>query len=161
MIFNNMSIQTDTHNKKLDNQYYYYTVKKGNDNVNGLDAVRFETDNSDTASFNVPVNESLTVIVKDEKGCEVSREVKISPTGINNTELVKNVIVYPNPTIGLVQVNFSHIPRNTTIRIFNNVGQMIINKEALSLTNQIDLSGYPSGIYTVVAGNTATKIFKK
>jgi hypothetical protein len=79
---------------------------------------------------------------------------------INNTELVKDVIVYTNPTIGLVHVNFSKIPeRNTTIRIFNNVGQMIVNKEALSLNNQIDLSGYPSGIYIVVAGNTVTKVF--
>ncbi|BDS15227.1 T9SS type A sorting domain-containing protein [Aureispira anguillae] len=64
--------------------------------------------------------------------------------------------IYPNPTSGVVNVQFEDIKSASTIQVFNSLGQMILQKEVKGqVTTEVDLGKYNSGIYTIqiVTGN--------
>ncbi len=67
----------------------------------------------------------------------------------------QEVLVYPNPTNGLAQVE---IQENCTLKIFNSIEVLISTRELTSGLNQIDLSNFPSGIY-FLEGKSENKIY--
>jgi hypothetical protein len=78
--------------------------------------------------------------------------VKI-PTGIREWEEELNaVLVYPNPSAGLFNVNLDLSNKQTlSLRVFNAMGQLLREEHLGMLTGsvrkQIDLSGFPKGVY--------------
>ncbi|HWY10712.1 MAG TPA: T9SS type A sorting domain-containing protein, partial [Bacteroidia bacterium] len=80
-------------------------------------------------------------------------------TGINVMNLLDGqILVYPNPNNGvfMLQANFEDA---FDVTIYNNIGQMVKNGKGLKGNNQIDLSGFATGIYNIVVnvnGNTKT-----
>jgi endonuclease/exonuclease/phosphatase family metal-dependent hydrolase len=82
--------------------------------------------------------------------------------GLNNS--AANIFsVYPNPSQGLVQVNANGSSSIQTIRVFDQVGRMVlaIANQVNSQNSSFDLSQLPSGIYsislTTTSGDTAVK----
>ena len=74
-------------------------------------------------------------------------------TAIESTFQQENMKVFPNPTKGLFTVSVGKIesPEKVKIVILTMNGQVVL-KEKVTLTGlkfekQIDLSGYPSGMY--------------
>jgi hypothetical protein len=62
----------------------------------------------------------------------------------------KEVIIYPNPTKGLVTLSFGQTPiQQTFLEIFNTEGKRIIYKTYVNTPSTINLTGYPKGIYFV------------
>lgn len=51
--------------------------------------------------------------------------------------------VFPNPTSGLVQVQFENYSGNKTLEVYNAAGQFLQSSHA----NTVDLSEYPAGLY--------------
>ena len=76
-------------------------------------------------------------------------------TDINSTSsnLSKEIIAYPNPTEGIINVGVSfNKESDLTISVFNNVGQMVYSNNLynVSTTMQaIDLSNLSSGMYLI------------
>jgi hypothetical protein len=73
-------------------------------------------------------------------------------TGANEVELSNSVMLYPNPSNGKVTLDFTGIAQNVTqINILNIQGQSIYTKSQPKnqYINQLDLSDYPEGIYTI------------
>jgi hypothetical protein len=57
---------------------------------------------------------------------------------------------YPNPTKGLITVEFNRMPEpDSTIKVYNHLGQIIQVKTVDSQINQLDFSNYPTGVYYV------------
>ncbi|MBN2892156.1 MAG: T9SS type A sorting domain-containing protein [Bacteroidales bacterium] len=71
----------------------------------------------------------------------------------------KNLSVYPNPTIGTINIDIEQVEQNETIFIFNITGQLIQSIPAKN-QNQIDLSDYDNGIYLIKANTETVKIIK-
>ena len=75
-----------------------------------------------------------------------------------------NLVVYPNPTNGLLHFNDAEINQNerATIKVFDVLGNVILEEQFASLSNKtIDLSSQSSGIYFVeVKTNGNCKPFK-
>lgn len=70
-------------------------------------------------------------------------------TGIADLTL-SAVKFYPNPTNGLVNVEFNSLPEmGTTIQVFNQLGQSVMIRKADAQTNQLNLSTSPSGLYYI------------
>ncbi|MEE9575360.1 MAG: T9SS type A sorting domain-containing protein [Gammaproteobacteria bacterium] len=82
-------------------------------------------------------------MIKDSIVCST---VGIDDIGQPTTDLV----VFPNPTTGLFQVK-----GEPPITVYNLLGNLMIRE---STSRQVNLSGYPSGIYIVIVGETATRL---
>jgi Secretion system C-terminal sorting domain len=78
------------------------------------------------------------------------------PLTVNTNEIVQSslhdVVLYPNPTNGLVYIDGARLPNASSLNIslYNSHGQLL-NRMALmgSKNHSIDLTPYPSGLYHV------------
>ncbi len=62
----------------------------------------------------------------------------------------ENVLIYPNPTSGIFTLQLSNQPlNNSTITVFNILGDIIFKSEIKNQKSEIDLSSQPKGIYFV------------
>jgi hypothetical protein len=68
------------------------------------------------------------------------------------------VEVYPNPTSGAVSI--SGVEAGNTIRIFNNVGQNVLNMKAGASKVTAPLYGQPAGIYMILVNDGAKEVAK-
>ncbi len=110
------------------------------------------SNNATTSSINVSAAGSYSVTVTDANGCTGSDQTVINViTGINNPDAQHELLVYPNPTEGLLHVT-GHTKDPLTIRIISMTGQQVYQSSITSTGgfNQIiDLSGYANGLYQI------------
>lgn len=72
----------------------------------------------------------------------------INVSGLKSNEL-QNIIIYPNPSLGLLSVNFNR-EVNASIKVLDVVGKEIYTQEVNSKSKiQLDLSDKPSGMYFI------------
>ncbi len=81
---------------------------------------------------------------------ETSFKLNISiKVGINDFEFA-SLQVYPNPTSGLVNIQFNSLPeKEAKVQVFNQLGQMILFRNVEAQTTRLDLSAHPAGIYII------------
>ncbi len=83
--------------------------------------------------------------------------VKYSPLSEVNTVCeVRNITVSPNPTSDIVSV--SGLKTGEMIQVYGLNGQLLVKKIAEGIREEINLSNYASGVYTVVVSNATEKI---
>lgn len=71
-----------------------------------------------------------------------------SLAGINELISVPAISIYPNPTSGIFTLKSTCQPfNNSTITIFNSLGETILQSEIQDQKPEIDLSSYPTGVY--------------
>lgn len=79
--------------------------------------------------------------------CKEPKEPRLRTTSTNTN---KSMFIYPNPTSGIVNITLDDIKTPSTIQVFNNLGQVIIEKEVKGqVTTEIDLAKYTNGIYMI------------
>ena len=64
------------------------------------------------------------------------------PEEVNLKIRENNIVIYPNPTNGLIYIN-----KSVNIKIYNMVGNLIISDNFVS---KVDLSKYSNGIYNIM-----------
>ncbi len=71
-----------------------------------------------------------------------------------------SVLIYPNPSNGIVNVQVQNFIANGRVQVFNTSGQLLMNNKLRSSLGFIDFSGYESGIFLirVIQGN---KVYDK
>jgi hypothetical protein len=69
----------------------------------------------------------------------------------NNID-VTNVYVYPNPTTGVVKIDFN-IFEETKLTVYNITGQKLFTKTVNDKTTTIDLSNLSNGVYYLQVKN--------
>lgn len=82
--------------------------------------------------------------------------------GIEGT-LDNSLFVFPNPTIGLVNIS-SSANGVQQVSITNMLGEVILSKEINLVAGSsftMDISDEPNGIYLLRVGNTTKKIVKQ
>ena len=92
-------------------------------------------------------------VFTEYNGTSVGRLARLNtPTLTNNeVEVVETTIVFPNPSNGIF--NISSEVAFTTIRVFNSLGQNILETNY----SQIDLSQYPRGMYLLELSSDSKK----
>jgi hypothetical protein len=87
--------------------------------------------------------------ITDNNGCSQTTCVDIrNATGINDIAAGSGGIsVYPNPNTGVFTMELSVGSGQSTVEIYNILGEKIMNEQLTKASNQIDLSSQPSGIY--------------
>lgn len=76
----------------------------------------------------------------------------------NVTENFDNLWVYPNPTTGIVYINFTRELQGASVMVTNLLGKAIVSERNIKVAagpKEVDLSTYPNGIYfiTIQAAN--------
>jgi hypothetical protein len=78
-------------------------------------------------------------------------------TALQNPESVV-INMYPNPVLDKLTINLKEMQ---DVSIFNAMGQLSLQKQLSSGSNELDMSEMSKGVYFVKIGNTKTKLIKK
>ena len=107
--------------------------------------------------FSALMNHSCTktlptgdVFTNDPNGYAVVDDLKLvydTPTSVDDEFTKKDIIAFPNPTTGLVNLKISEIGADVNIQLFDLVGNKLMEKSAQSDVEQIDLKNFSSGVY--------------
>ncbi|MBK9285761.1 MAG: T9SS type A sorting domain-containing protein [Sphingobacteriaceae bacterium] len=118
--------------------------------------------NSSSLTISPTVNTTYTVNGTDINGCIGQATFEQSVTicvSINKLDLNENVLLYPNPFQENIQ--FENLPINSTITIYNLLGEIIIRGENSDSRHLLDTQILPSGIYLLSIENKSyTKVFR-
>lgn len=114
-------------------------------NAIGLSGVaKVATGGDPNISFSIAQEGNYTILFDD-----ICLEYSIAATLAVNDIDISKIKIYPNPTDGLLHINFDDI-ENTKISIFNPSGQQIIEKYNSPI---VDISGLDNGIYFIKISN--------
>jgi hypothetical protein len=97
----------------------------------------------------------------DNNGCSSKAVATVSVnlcTDIADFVEDKQIKLYPNPSSGIVYLEMAN-DQGGTILIYNAIGQVIVSQKA-ELMNQIDLTPFSHGLYSVVVSQNNTLTFK-
>lgn len=110
----------------------------------------------------------LEMIVGNFRGGLTAYQTNISTDGIfvsSTEELVpelKSISLYPNPTRSILNIDLGQLDiRNTQIKIYSSIGQLIKTQVLNDVISQIDMQDFSSGIYFCEIQNETGRIVKK
>lgn len=114
--------------------------------------------NAATASDLLPG--CYTVSISDANGCNSSTLACISiGTGVSSISNSNVLLIYPNPAEKEVNISYTGVEFNYTV--YNNLGQLIVNKTNNQELVKIDLSAFAKGIYLIEVETGKDKVRKK
>ncbi len=98
-------------------------------------------------------------------GCSSSKIVNIKQaeiiSSINNNKNEPLLQVYPNPVTDRLNIKFMHYVSRYQIEIYSNSGLLIVKKESNMMSETVDLSSFPKGIYYLKLFNMEYSVLKK
>lgn len=83
----------------------------------------------------------------------------ITTNTLNIPTIKSNYTIYPNPSTGIFTIQFEN-QNNTTIEIFNTVGERILWEQSNESQHQINLEPFAAGIYFIKINGQTAKIIK-
>lgn len=126
------------------------------DCTNGNVAIPGETNQSYTATA------SGDYAVEINNGCiDTSACVTIINTVGIREDLKKSTSVYPNPTNGIFTISLADINPNSSVIIYDVLGNVVVSKQLTLTDNPINLTEYDKGIYFVNIQTNNELIVKK
>jgi hypothetical protein len=103
-------------------------------------------------------------ITASSNGKEVHSKFTVEvdiPTVINTLSNDAEVAIYPNPTKGLVQLRFNHLPLpGSRITVYDLTGKIIYKSEAVNKTESLNMKENPKGLYFIKIEQKNPKTYK-
>lgn len=82
--------------------------------------------------------------------------------GLSDNKLEDNKLTaYPNPTSDVITLSFEKFNGDVTVQVVDIYGKTIQTKSIKSNDTTIDMSGLPTGVYMIKAGNQVTRVIKR
>lgn len=108
------------------------------------------------SACSVTANGVYTVIVTNENGCQNSRQINVTGTGIDNVDgsMVK---VYPNP---VKRGDVLNVVANTndSLKLFDAMGRLVYQTLTTNSNTGINTINLSAGLYHIVIGDKASKV---
>ncbi len=87
-------------------------------------------------------------------------------TSIFDGEIISDLLIYPNPTNSILNINFfNNRVNDVTIKVINSIGEVVymssLDDHYGKYDNKIDLSEYSKGLYVLEINTTENTIIKK
>ncbi|GIV26849.1 MAG: hypothetical protein KatS3mg027_0663 [Bacteroidia bacterium] len=99
---------------------------------------------------------NYTVTVTDSKNCSTVVTFSVDcVTGITSLTNNNNISIYPNPSNGIIHIDAQYPVK---YKIYNTLGQLILESIYLQNKNQIELFNYAKGIYHIQVSDEANNI---
>ena len=112
-------------------------------------------------TYTAMANGSYTVVVTNSFGCSnTSAATNLTALGINSVTDNTMLSIFPNPSTGIITLNFSGKSEHIIIEVINDLGQLVYTEKVNDCTNDcnkiIDMSSFKKGIYLfrIVADGT-------
>ena len=107
-------------------------------------------------NFTATINGSYAVIVTKNSCSDTSACTSIIVTGVNKSKSVfESYEFFPNPTKGKFTLNLKAIDNNTSITVYNVLGEIIIQQAIITPTTILNLSAKSDGIYFIKIQTTS------
>lgn len=107
-----------------------------------------------TNSSYTPMSNGDYAVIIELNGCsETSNCVNMIGLNVGEISSKTNFSIYPNPTTGIFTIELEAINPPTTIRIFDVLGQEILQQEIQDTNTQINLNEYSNGTYFIEVNN--------
>jgi hypothetical protein len=104
-----------------------------------------------TASIEVNQTGSYALTVTAANGCTDSDAILVILDPCLGVEDLTNIInVYPNPSSGIVTMNFGKEISNGTVELIDAQGRVVLMNQVNGENHTLDISSFATGIYTVV-----------
>jgi hypothetical protein len=105
------------------------------------------------------------VVSTDADGCEGMATFTVAGN-VSTNDVVKNenVTIFPNPSVGLFNLNMTNATGEFTISVKNVIGQTVFNQIVVassSLNTELDLTNVEKGIYFINVANDSFEITEK
>ena len=112
-------------------------------------------------SFTVTTNGNYAVIIT-ENGCsDTSACVNMSTVSIDESDNALQVLLYPNPTRGNVQVQFPDVLQRVSIEVTDARGKLISRKNFGAIENVVIQLGESRGVYFIHINSDSKRITRK
>lgn len=82
-------------------------------------------------------------------------------SSISDEDIVSNVNIYPNPSIGAINVHILNIDEVSIIKIISATGKILLQKETDNNLTSIDITNYQDGIYYIEITNSQMNEVRK
>ncbi len=111
---------------------------------------------------NVGVSEITITASSNGKIVQAKFSVEVQiPTAIDDVNDSPMVKIYPNPTQGMVNINFGTVPEyGSSITVYNATGKMISRMLATQSIENLDLKGNSPGLYIITIGSKNLQTYK-
>jgi hypothetical protein len=113
---------------------------------------------------NLNIGLSEIVVTVSSNGKEVNSKFTVEvniPTRINPLSDDATVQIYPNPTKGLVKIEFSHMPvSGSRIIVYDITGKIVHNSIAVDKVESLNMKGSPQGLYFIKIDQKVPKTYK-
>ena len=116
-----------------------------------VDATNYNTTNCDLIAYVYDFN---TKVVYQTQMVDLGESVGVSVKEIKT----QDILIYPNPTNGVLKIDLSNADNNSKFQIKNIVGITRLEGNISNGSNTIDISSLPNGNYLFVINNTVKKI---
>jgi PKD repeat protein len=100
--------------------------------------------------YSFPSNGQYTVVLTaNNQGCTstYSQTITLSEVGIETADLNNQVIIYPNPTNGIVTISLNDQPNTGMLSVFDMMGRVVFQREINEKKVTMDLTPLSPGIY--------------
>lgn len=104
------------------------------------------------------------ITAEDNEGLTSNYEgsYEISQSNSINKDEIVNLKLYPNPTNGILNIEFSKSENLNSISIYNLIGEMLLEISDLNKPScTVNLSSFPKGIYIIKISDTEKSISRK
>ena len=122
------------------------------------------TANTSSIAVTPSATASYTVNGTGANGC--SNLTTITQSVSLCTEIASNslkqsfgVNIFPNPSSGIITLNFASLSENVTIELYNSIGQLMISEKTKSLTSTLNFENAANGIYTLRITEDGKNVF--
>lgn len=96
----------------------------------------------------VCIDASGNIYVTDRNNYKI-RKITSTLATEQNSVLLKDIKIYPNPSNGIINIDFESFPHNTQVYITDLQGKKILTQQLENLKTKLDISNYSKGIYFV------------
>jgi len=126
----------------------------------GISQTYLWSDGSTEQTLTISDGGSYSVTVTSTNGCTSTDQVFVTsePNAVHETSLAGKLNLFPNPTSGWVNLEFSEFEAGDyTIGIYDVTGRLLLSQsidlQAAAQTAQLDLNHFPKGTYLVKIGS--------
>lgn len=79
---------------------------------------------------------------------------ELMPLSVEENDFAESVIIYPNPTRGLVTIQFDNQPASGSISVLNLYGKTLLKQQVNGANSTLDLSALANSIYIIEVRNS-------
>jgi hypothetical protein len=100
-------------------------------------------------------NDTLALVGEETSfTAKLSNHVSCKETNLNDVPALSGILIFPNPFTNFITLNFP-FPQSTKalLKIFNSIGESVVEKEIQLEDQTLDLTSFPTGIYMVMVRN--------